>query len=322
MRGKKELLILIVIIAGLVAYLWTHKSDRVNYELPQVGELTTGKITRVEITTPDETINLTKSDGSWKVGQRPYPASQRLVDSMLDAISGLEVSALASQSKNYARYSLDEASAIRVKAWEGDSLARSFSIGKSASTQSNTFITLQDRPEIYLSEQNLRMTFDKSADMFRDKAVLSFSMDAVQSISLAKGADTLELKKEASEGEEAKKQVWKDSEGTDMADSEVKNLLRPLHALKCQSYIEDRDKEDFTNPELTISVQAEQTHTLHLFPQSGEGEELPYPATSSDSEYPFEISHFNGKDIVSAAHNLLGIEQAPEDGSAQNATSE
>jgi len=322
MRGKKELLILIVIIAGLVAYLWTHKSDRVNYELPQVGELTTGKITRVEITTPDETINLTKSDGSWKVGQRPYPASQRLVDTMLEAISGLEVSALASQSKNYARYSLDDSSAIRVKAWEGDTLARSFSIGKSASTQSNTFITLQDRPEIYLSEQNLRMTFDKSSDMFRDKTVLSFSMDAVRSVSVAKGANFLELRKQPPAEAESKKQAWRDSEGNAVAESDVENLLRPLHALKCKSFIEDKGKEDFTNPELTISVQADETHTLHLFPQSGDSQELPYPATSSDSEYPFQISHFNGQDIVSGADALLGIEQSPENGSDRNATSE
>jgi len=319
MRGKKELLILIVIIAGLVAYLWTHNANRVNYELPQVEELTTGKITRLEITTPSETISLTKSDGSWQIGQRPYPASRRLVDAMLDAISGLEVSALASESKNYARYSLDEPSAIKVKAWEGDSLVRAFSVGKSASTQSNTFITLQDRPEIYLSEQNLRMTFDKSSDMFRDKTVLSFSMDTVRSVSVAKGANFLELRKQPPEEAESKKQAWRDSEGNAVTESDVQGLLRPLHALKCKSYIEDREKGDFSNPELTISVQADETHTLHLFPQSGEGEELPYPATSSDSEYPFEISHFNGQDIVSAAHALLGIEAAQDD-SSQNST--
>lgn len=316
MRGKKELLILIVIIAGLVVYLWTDKADRVNYALPQMQELTTGKITKVEIKGPEETITLTRDADAWYVGQRPYPASKRLVDSLLQAISGLQVTSLASESQNYARYSLDQESAIRVTAFEGDTPVRSFAVGKAASTQSNTFITLEDRPEIYLSGQNLRMTFDKSSDMFRDKTVLSFPMDQVTTVTIAKGSASLELKKQAQDEQDQggpQQTAWIDADGNQVDSADVQDLLRPLHSLKCQSYIEDKDKEDFSGPELVITVRTEAGHELSLFPRPDQEDDTPYPATSSDSKYPFQISGFNGQDIVSAADALLGIEPPQDD---------
>ena len=322
MRGKKELLILIVIIAGLVAYLWTDKADRVNYKLPQIEALTTGKITRVEIKGPEETITLTREDDAWYVGQRPYPASKRLVDSLLQAISGLQVTSLASESENYARYSLDQGSAIRVTAFEGGTPVRSFAVGKTASTQSNTFITLEDRPQIYLSGQNLRMTFDKSSDMFRDKTVLSFPMDQVTSVTIAKGSASLELTQQAQDEQDQdgpQQTAWIDADGDQVDSADVEDLLRPLHSLKCQSYIEDRDKEDFSDPELVITVQTDAGHELSLFPRRDQEDDTPSPATSSDSEYPFEISGFNGQDIVSAADALLGIEP-PQDDPSQKST--
>ncbi len=311
MRGKKELLILIVIIAGLVVYLWTDKADRVNYALPQMQELTTGKITKVKIKGPEETITLTRDADAWYVGQRPYPASKRLVDSLLQAISGLQVTSLASESQNYARYSLDQESAIRVTAFEGDTPVRSFAVGKAASTQSNTFITLEDRPEIYLSGQNLRMTFDKSSDKFRDKTVLSFPMDQVTTVTIAKDSASLELKKQAQGS--SKQPAWADADGNQVDSADVQDLLRPLHSLKCQSYIEDRDKEDFSDPELVITVRTEADHELSLFPRPDQEEDTPYQATSSDSKYPFQISGFNGQDIISAADALLGIEPPQDD---------
>jgi hypothetical protein len=58
---------------------------------------------------------------------------------------------------------------------------------------------------------------------------------------------------------------------------------------------------------MVITVQADQSHALNIFPPSSREEKPPYPATSTDSKYPFEISHFNGEDILSAAYALLGI---------------
>ena len=317
MRGKRELLILIVIIAGLAAYLWTHNADRINYELPRIETLTTGKITMIEIKAPDETITLRRKDDAWTVGSRPYLANEQLVNTMLNAISGLQVSALASGSENYARYSLDEASAIRVTAWEGENPVRSFSVGKSASTQSNTFITLGDRPQIYLSEQNLRMTFDKSADMFRDKTVLSFSMDAVQSISIVKGSASLDLKKETQDEDSPKQPSWTDAKGHEIDAGNVQDLLRPLHALKCQNFIEDKDNEDVANPGLKITIHTEDTHTLKLFQEANHDEDAPLPGSSSDAWYPFRISPFNAEDIDSAVNTLLGIESPDPEGAAE-----
>jgi hypothetical protein len=74
-----------------------------------------------------------QSEGDdWRILPEGYPADKQAVDRMLDTISGLRLTALASSSKNYTVYDLDEAKRLQVTASKGDDLLLSVGVGKAA----------------------------------------------------------------------------------------------------------------------------------------------------------------------------------------------
>jgi hypothetical protein len=66
----------------------------------------------------------------------------RLAQEMLDTLGGLTLTALVSESKNYALYELDDAQKANVKAWQGDQLKRDVDVGKAAPSFRHTFVRL------------------------------------------------------------------------------------------------------------------------------------------------------------------------------------
>ena len=88
------------------------------------------EISKVEISKQDTTIVLNRKDNSWQIMPQEYPADANQVESMLDVIEKLSLTALVSESKDYKRYQLEEDNKLIVKAWSGDTLRREFEIGK------------------------------------------------------------------------------------------------------------------------------------------------------------------------------------------------
>ncbi len=68
--------------------------------------------------------------------------------------------------------------------------------------------------------------------------------------------------------------------------AKIKNLLNTLARLNCDKYLYDRTKDDLQKPIFTLALQGLQEYTLTLFaPQDSENG--PYPALSSENEFPF-----------------------------------
>ncbi len=108
MKRKNEAAILIFLIAVLAFYISSQKDEKTHYELPEVKEIQTGDISKINIKKKDSGIVLVKEAGKWLVGDKKYPADNTMVEGMLNAVSGLTLTALASESKNYVIYELDE----------------------------------------------------------------------------------------------------------------------------------------------------------------------------------------------------------------------
>ena len=91
-------------------------------------EIQTGDISKINIKKKDSGIVLVKEAGKWLIGDKKYPADKFMVESMLNAVSGLTLTALASESKNYAIYELDEKGRVSVEAFSGDDLLRKINL--------------------------------------------------------------------------------------------------------------------------------------------------------------------------------------------------
>jgi hypothetical protein len=315
MKVKIEYAMLLIVIVALGLYLFFRDTDRATYTLPDLPAVKTGDLTKIEIQKGDQIVVLTRGDDGWQVSPGDYPADVSRITPMLDALAELQVTALVSESRNYARYELDETRQIRVSAFNGDNAVRNVLIGKAADTWRHTHIRLSDDPNVYHARGNFRQDFDQSVESLRDKTVLAFKKDDVTEFAIETGDRRIVLRKSNSPqpekgdaapteagSEKADAPEWTTADGQTVAKETVDRLLTDLSGLKCRAYLTDRAKADFTDPAYRISIGSSETALLEVFaPADDTATEM--PARSSLRNEPFTLADFDVdpvKDFLSA----------------------
>jgi len=312
MKAGKEMAILIFVIAVLVFYITSEKGDKTHYELPAIEALNRDDISGIKLLRDDSEILMIRKNDTWLAGPREYPADTSLITKMLDTVSGIRLTALASESRNYALYELDAKKQIVVEVLKGDSLLRKLTIGKPASSYNQTFVLLDDDYRVYHAEGNIRNEFDKSLNDLRDKKVLTIQ-EEISQVTIRKGNDELNLVRAVAPvsvdvSEENKQQKsddrgpqWTTADGKPVKSGEVDDILKTLSSLVCDSFIEEKSKEDLLSPVYTVTVQGSKTYSLSFF----EKEDDKYPALSSESAYPFLLSSWKADKIMKDPEKLL-----------------
>jgi hypothetical protein len=318
MKIKKEYVILFVLIIALSLYLVLRKTDRSHYQLPNLSQLSTSEITRVEISKPYGSILLEKKGGLWTISPEGYPADAAKIRGILDTIGTLTLTTLISESKSYERYDLQKEKRIGVKAWAGDKLEREFDVGKVAPTFRHTFVKIAGDDRVYHARENFRSRFDQTVESLRDKAVLRFEQKEIQklnitmakiSMTLIRKSPTVEVAPSQEGGKQDKeppqlKSMWQTPEGKGVDESKLGRLLATLSRLNCSGYIEGRKKGDFTGPVYTIELQGAKAYSLSIFKKTKE-EDTTRPAVSSDNAFPFLLPDFQASRIMIPPEELL-----------------
>jgi len=318
MKIRKEYIILILIIVGLSAYLLMRSSDRSHYQLPQIEGLEQKQITKIEISKEGRSIVLNKRDNNWYLDPPGYLADANKVNGMFNVFETLALTALVSESKDYVRYDLQDGKKISVKAWQDDSLKRNLDIGKAASSFRHTFVKLADDSRVFHARDNFRDKFDLTEDNLRDKSVLSFKVTDIQEIQIARDQTALKLSRTQipvefakSEQEQTKdsaaepvKPGWQSPDGKQGDTLSLNRLLTTLSKLSCDTYINDRNKDTFSDPIYTVKLKGLQDHRLDIFAKL-QKEDKSYPAVASANDYPFFLSDSKAQQIMKDPEALL-----------------
>lgn len=296
MKIKKEFIILALVIVGLVIYLIYQKRDRTQYALPHIAPIVKNQISKLELGKSEGTIHLERKDEKWYIGPRQYPADAQRVNSMLQELEKLHITTLVSESKKYARYDLNQKNKISVKAWVGSKLSRQLDIGKTANTYRHTFIRLATDPNVYHAGGDIRYTFDQTLDSLRDKTVLAFDKKHITELALVDGDRKIMIRKSeatppapSSAAAAPSQSAWQTQDDEPVAVSAVETLLTTLSTLKCERYIEDRQKAEFENPVLKVDLKGSKSYALSIFAKT-ESAGSGYPGLSSQNDYPFSFS--------------------------------
>ncbi len=160
MRSKKELIILVLIIAVAAGYLFLRQKDRLTYELPQLEKIDTQAVVKMTVTGPKGNLLLEKKAEQWQLMPQEHPADAPKIDAMLATIGNLTVTTVVSEKSNDARYDLDPDHRIEVTAWNDKEVVRQFSLGKAADTFRHTFVKLPEDNRIFHARDNFRDRFD------------------------------------------------------------------------------------------------------------------------------------------------------------------
>ncbi|CAB1065681.1 hypothetical protein D1BOALGB6SA_10478 [Olavius sp. associated proteobacterium Delta 1] len=304
MKIKKEYIILILIIIVLSVYLYKRSANRTLYELPEIPQVSEKDLTKLEITRGKTVLVLNKKDDQWFIAPAEFPTDANKVKDMLDVIKNFSLTALVSESKNYNLYELDEGQKINVKASQGDDLKLDIDVGKTASSFRHTFVKPSGDERVFHAQGNLKNTFDVTVDALRDKTVLALKPADIQQININKDQQSLAFTRtqvpvevKAADAEKstdptppaAPKLAWQAATGQPVNESTLNQLLNTLASLRCEKFIDGRKKEDFKSPLFTIELKGGQDDYLSIFAKAGENDPN-YPAISSGSDYPFELS--------------------------------
>ena len=324
MKGKKEYGILAAIIAALVLYLILRSPDRSHYRLPRVPDLAGAEVSKIEISTIDTSIILSKKDDRWYIAPQGYPANENKAKDMLSTIGTLTLTALVSESRNYDRYDLGEDKKITVRAYEGNTLRREFDVGKTAPSYQHTFVKLAGDDRIFHAQGNFRTKFDQAVENLWDRAVLSFERTEIQEIQITKGNESIlvaqkQVPVEVSVSEKANaegkpppksEKVWESADGKKGDESKLNRLLTALSNLRCEEYLENRGKDDFTNPIYTITLKGVQEYSLSLFAKTDK-DAKDYPAISSQRDFPFLLADRQADNIMKNPNEMLEKAEKP-----------
>ena len=318
MKIKKEFILLALIIIALCGYLYVKKANRINYTLPAIPAISKDSIVKIELHKGDQDIVLTKKDGTWQIAPGNYQADTLTVDRIIQAVTNFSLDTLISDASDALRYDLEKDKKIDVKVSGEKGPLFSFAIGKRASTFRQTFVMIDGDSRIFQTQGNLRPDFELGVQDLRNKKVFPSAKGSLTGLEIKENSKVLTLKRKVKgEGEKSENTPatpasgWTDDNGKDIPEAVMNEFFAPLTDLQCESYLDNKKKEDFENPLLTITLHAdtgihpETSPTLSIFEKENQKDNS-FPAISSEQDSPFVLQKFKVDLLTKAIKELRG----------------
>lgn len=323
MKGKKEILILILVTVALSAYLVLQKQGKTHYVLPELSPIAAKDVTRLHIHKGERDLTLKKVEDRWVILPRKYPADPASIGKMIDGIVHLNLTALTSESGNYGLYDLGDATRIDVQLYKGEELLREVGIGKVTPSRRQTFVRLSKGKGVFHAAGNLVSLFDKKIPELRNKEVLSLK-EEIQQVALTRGEKTVTFVKtappvavETKRGPKGKEKTntpeatpprWRTAEGKEVKAGALDKVVNALTNLHCDDFIEDSQSPKEPGPPVyTVTLKGAKEYLVKIFEKDGNR----YRATSSESPYPFYLAGWKAERIMKDPDELVVSKGTP-----------
>lgn len=201
MRGAWSTLALVVVAAGLGAYIYFGDPSSSGSETKEkVFTVSSDDIEELRISAKDDTTVLEKTDGTWKVVEPvAVDADQSEVTSLLSSLTSLEVNReVDPKAADLAQYGLAAPKAdIRFTAKGG--VTGRVRLGDQTPTASDLYAVKGDDPRVFLVSTFVETSLARSTFELRDKAVLKFERDKADGLDLTTDGKTASFSRSASE---------------------------------------------------------------------------------------------------------------------------
>jgi hypothetical protein len=274
MRGLKSTIALVLVLAGLGAYIYF-----VTWKQPAGGDtgkkqekvfasLESDKIEELTVNLASgETTALKKDSGAWHMTQPiAVKADESEVSGITSALSSIEVTRVVDENPtNLNDYGLSNPRIQLSFKASGDKDARKLLIGEKSPTGGDLFAKRNDEKKVFLIPAFQETTFNKSTFDLREKTLLKFDRDKVDAIDITAAGKPTSFAKQGSD--------WRLTKPLDAkADfSAVEGLVGRLQSAQMKSIVtaeatpDDLKKYGLDKPETTVNIKAgSATATLAL----------------------------------------------------------
>lgn len=206
MRGFRSTLILLAILAGLVGYIYFVEAKKKNTPggeeaKPKVYSVTADQISEVSVRTASGAPTvLKKAGGSWEIVQPiQSPADQGEVSGLTSNIASAEIQRVVEENpRDLKQYGLGEPR-VDIGFKTGGKEFPHLQLGDKTPTGSDIYARLGNDKKVFLIPAFLESTFNRSMFDLRDKSVLKFDRNKVDSVSLSTGDKRVQMAKSGEE---------------------------------------------------------------------------------------------------------------------------
>ena len=264
MKGLKSTIALIVVLAGLSAYIYFVLSKQpdtpdTGKKLDKVFAVATDKIEEIRVTTASGDATTAKKEGGvWKLtAPAATTADESEVNGIANALATADVIRVVDENpSNLNDYGLSNPRIeIDFKA-EGDKDYRKLLIGEKTPTGSDLFARRNDEKKVFLISSFQETTLNKSAFDLRDKNILKVDREKIDSLDVSAGATAMTLAKDGGEWKVAKPIAVRADYGS------VEGLIGRLQTARMKAITVDQatpadlKKYGFDKPQATVNLSA------------------------------------------------------------------
>ncbi len=255
----------------------------------------------------DKTVSLKSNGSAWTVGDGSFEVKKTEIDSILRLVKEIKILDSVGKTGNELleeRYKLSDGKSIVVSVKKGESVLRTIFIGKTTSTSSQTYVTLDGKKEIFLVSGNYRSVFEKDENSFRSEYVYELDETKVKWVSSTANGTTLKIENLAKVGEEEKWNFANSSPEKEIDNDKAINWVQSVATLKVNSWLSD----DETLPakkvaSVQIGLEGETVFVEIYSKKDGDSEK--YIGTSSRTVHKFELSEYNAKKFLKTFDDLI-----------------
>src|SRR5215471_5030477 len=267
MRGGKSFIVLLVVALGLGAYIYFVESKRTGSDekkKDKVFTVDTSKIDTIEVhAASGETTTLKKAGSDWQiVAPEAVDADASTVGTLVSTLDSLEVSRVVSDTPSSVKeYGLDPAKSSVAFKLAGETTMHKLNLGDKTPTGSDVYARVEGQPKLLLvaafnTDSLNRTTFD-----LRDKAILKFQRDGVDSLKLEGSAPpAIALSRKADEWRLSEPVTAKADFGTvdgiigQLSSARMKAIETPGAASAAALSPADLKKFGFDKPQKTVTL--------------------------------------------------------------------
>ena len=268
MRGLTSTLILVVVLAGLGAYIYfvdskrpAASADGSSETREKVFSVDADKINELRITTKGETAALKKDSGGWKMYEpAQLEADPPEVIGVATALSGLEmVRVVDDNATNLDQFGLaNPAITVEYKAEGGGS--GTLKLGNKNATQGEMYALKNDEKRVFLIPAYQESSFNRTPFDLRDKKILKFDRDKANSLLLVKGNNSIEMTRSENEWTVTKPVPSRSDY------SQIEGFLTRLSSANMSKLVEENPKDlskyGLDKPTMTVTIGAGSSKTV------------------------------------------------------------
>ena len=268
MRGLWSTIALIVVLAGLGAYIYFVDSKRPATTAVE-GEparekffsVETDKINEIRLTVKGQPMLLRKEEGGWKMIEPiAVDADPPEALGMAQAISSIEsVREVVENPSDLAQFGLAEAP-IQVEFKAEGGASGSFKLGNKNPQQSEVYAMKGGDNTVVLVSSFQESSFNKEPFALRDKRILKFDREKADSLALVKGGNSMQLSRTGSEWKVVKPLEARTDYST------IEGFLTRLSSANMSRLVEENPKDlskyGLDKPVMTVTIGAESAKTV------------------------------------------------------------